>query len=65
VVLPDVQIGRNCRIHRAVIDKGCNIPPGTVIGKDPEEDARLYHVTPGGVVLVTPDMLGQEYHYVR
>jgi glucose-1-phosphate adenylyltransferase len=65
VVLPDVRIGRHCRIQHAVIDKGCIVPPGTVIGENLEEDARRYHVTPGGVVLVTPEMLGQELHHVR
>ncbi|MDT8387937.1 MAG: glucose-1-phosphate adenylyltransferase [Thiogranum sp.] len=65
VVLPDVQIGRNCRIRKAVIDKGCRIPPDTVIGEDPARDAERFSVTPGGVVLVTPEMLGQELHHVR
>jgi glucose-1-phosphate adenylyltransferase len=65
VVLPDVRIGRHCRIQNAVIDKGCIVPPGTVIGEDLEQDAQRYHVTPGGVVLVTPEMLGQELHHVR
>ena len=65
VILPDVNIGRHCRITKAVIDKGCNIPPNTVIGEDPEEDAKRFHVSPGGVVLVTPDDLGQKLHYAR
>jgi glucose-1-phosphate adenylyltransferase len=65
VVLPDVRIGRHCRIQNAVIDKGCLVPPGTVIGEDLEQDAQRFHVTPGGVVLVTPEMLGQELHHVR
>jgi glucose-1-phosphate adenylyltransferase len=65
VVLPDVRIGRHCRIQNAVIDKGCIVPPGTVIGEDLAKDAERYHVTPGGVVLVTPEMLGQELHHVR
>ena len=65
VVLPDVRIGRHCRIQNAVIDKGCIVPPGTVIGEDLAQDAQRYHVTPGGVVLVTPEMLGQELHHVR
>lgn len=65
VALPNVQIGRNCRITRAVIDKWCNIPDGTVIGEDPEQDAERFHVSPGGVVLVTPEMLGQQFHHVR
>jgi len=65
VVLPEVTIGRHCRIRRAVIDKGCHIPDGMVIGEDPEADAKRFHVTPGGVVLVVPEMLGQELHHVR
>jgi len=65
VVLPDVDIGRNCRLNRVVIDKGCQIPPGTVIGEDPDEDARRFHLSPKGVVLVTPEMLGQDLHHAR
>ncbi|MFA7095215.1 MAG: glucose-1-phosphate adenylyltransferase [Gammaproteobacteria bacterium] len=65
VVLPNVDIGRHCRITKAVIDKGCQIPPGTVIGENPEQDARRFYVTQGGVVLVTAEMLGQELHHVR
>jgi glucose-1-phosphate adenylyltransferase len=62
VVLPEVEIGRGCHIHRAVLDRGCRIPDGTRIGLDPKEDVRKFRVTPGGVVLVTPDMLGQHLH---
>ncbi len=65
VVLPNVKIGRHCHISRAVIDKGCDLPEGTVIGEDPESDAERFYVSPGGVVLVTPEMLGQELHHVR
>ncbi|NNG14287.1 MAG: glucose-1-phosphate adenylyltransferase, partial [Gammaproteobacteria bacterium] len=65
VILPDVEIGKHCRISHAVIDKGCEIPDGTVIGENDLEDRKNYYVTPNGVVLVTPDMLGQELHHVR
>lgn len=65
VVLPNVTIGEKCRITRAVIDKGCVIPDGTVIGEDPEEDAMRFHVTEKGIVLVCPEMLGQAVHYAR
>lgn len=65
VILPNVKIGRHCHITRAVIDKGCDLPEGTVIGEDPESDAERFYVSPGGVVLVTPEMLGQEIHHVR
>jgi glucose-1-phosphate adenylyltransferase len=63
VVLPDVEIGRHCRIRKAVIDKGCIVPPHTVIGEDSTKDAERFYVSPQGVVLVTPDMLGQQLHY--
>lgn len=65
VVLPEVEVGRNSRIRKAVVDKGCRIPPDTIIGEDPEQDAERFYVSPGGVVLVTPEMLGQEIHHVR
>ena len=65
VVLPDVNIGRNCRITRAVIDRGCDIPEGTVIGEDPDADAERFYVSEQGIVLVTPEMLGQVIHHVR
>jgi glucose-1-phosphate adenylyltransferase len=65
VILPDVTIGENCKIHCAVIDKGCVIPDNTVIGVNHEEDVERFHVTPKGIILVTPEMLGQELHHVR
>jgi glucose-1-phosphate adenylyltransferase len=65
VILPQVDIGRRCVIHKAIIDRGCRIPPDTCIGINPDEDAARYCVTEGGVVLVTPEMLGQRLHYVR
>lgn len=65
VILPDVVVGCNCRLRKVVVEKGCVIPDGTVIGEDPAEDAKRFHITPGGVVLVTPEMLGQIIHHVR
>ncbi len=65
VVLPDAVIGRHCSLRKVVVEKGCVIPDKTIIGEDPVEDARRFHVTPGGVVLVTPEMLGQTRHHVR
>lgn len=65
VILPDVEIGRHCKIKRAVIDKGCKIPDEMEIGIDLEKDRERFHVSPEGVVLVIPEMLGQELHHVR
>jgi len=60
-----VQIGSNCLIRNAVVDKGCLIPDGTEIGVDLDRDRQRFHVSPGGVVLVTPDMLDQKLHSVE
>jgi glucose-1-phosphate adenylyltransferase len=57
VILPHVEIGRSCSIANAIIDEGCIIPHGTIIGKDRAEDARHFHVTDSGIVLVTRNML--------
>jgi glucose-1-phosphate adenylyltransferase len=65
VILPDVVIGEQCRLRKVVVDRGCEIPAGTVIGEDRDADAGRFHITPEGVVLVTPEMLGQELHHVR
>lgn len=60
VILPQVKIKRSCRIRRAVIDRGCQIPEGTVIGENLADDRARFRVTDQGIVLVTPTMLGQK-----
>ncbi len=65
VILPDVSIGEGARVNKAVIDRGCKIPAGLVIGEDPAADAERFYVSAKGVTLVTPEMLGQVMHYVR
>lgn len=57
VILPNVEIGRGCRLHKVVVDAGCVIPSGTVIGEDLTADVQHYYVSPQGVVLVSPEML--------
>ena len=66
VILPNVEIGENCRISRAIIDRGAIIEAGTVIGEDRKADEdRGFRVTETGITLVTPDMLGQQLHFTR
>jgi len=65
LILPDVNIGRHCRITKAIIEEGCQIPKGTIIGENRADDEARFHVSPDGVVLVTPDMLGNKIRYVR
>lgn len=60
VILTDVKIGKHCRVRRAIIDKGVELEDHTIIGEDPEQDRqRGFRISEQGIVLVTPDMLGQ------
>jgi len=63
LVLPECRIGENCRLYRTLLDNGCEVPDGTVIGEDPDADAKRFHVTPEGIVVVNRKMLGQPREY--
>jgi glucose-1-phosphate adenylyltransferase len=53
ILFDHVQIGRNAKIRRAIIDEGIVIPEGMEIGYDHEEDRlRGCIVTESGIVLV-------------
>jgi glucose-1-phosphate adenylyltransferase len=65
VVLPGVQIGRHCVLKRVVVDRGCRLAPGTEIGVDPVADRNRFPVSDKGIVLVTPEMLGDQLHHGR
>jgi glucose-1-phosphate adenylyltransferase len=57
VLLPAVEVGRHARLSRVVVDRGCVIPDGMVIGYDPDDDARRFLRSEGGITLVTREML--------
>ena len=57
VLLPEVWVGRSCRLRRCIIDRACVIPEGMVIGENAEEDARRFYRSEEGIVLVTREML--------
>ncbi|MDD2685554.1 MAG: glucose-1-phosphate adenylyltransferase [Gallionella sp.] len=65
VLLPNVDVGRYVTLKRVIVDKNCKIPEGLEVGVNPEEDRKRFHVSPNGVTLITPDMLGQRVHSVR
>ena len=65
VVLPNVRIGSNVVLKRAVVDRRCEIPDGTVVGVNAEDDRRRFYVSEKGVTLITPGMLGQHIYTVR
>jgi glucose-1-phosphate adenylyltransferase len=56
-----VNIGRHCRIRRAIIDRHVSLPEGTVIGYELESDRARYSVTENGVVVVVrPESMIEE-----
>jgi glucose-1-phosphate adenylyltransferase len=55
IIFTHVDIGRHCRIRRAIIDRDVHLPEGTVIGYDREADRRNYFVTQSGLTVVTRD----------
>ena len=53
VLMDQVEIGRSCQIHRAIIDKGVFVPAGVHIGVDRDQDlARGFTVTDSGITVV-------------
>ena len=44
-------------VKKAIIAQGTHIPPGMIIGEDPELDAKRFYRSEGGVVLVTAQMI--------
>lgn len=53
ILLPRVDIGRNVRIRRAIVEEGVHIAEGDVIGYDLEVDRRRFTITDNGIVIVT------------
>jgi glucose-1-phosphate adenylyltransferase len=52
ILMDGVEVGRNCKIRRAIIDKGVKLPSGTTIGYDVEQDKQRFTVTETGIVVV-------------
>jgi len=56
ILFEDVNVGRHCRLRRCIVDKHVDIPAGTSIGFDPEEDRRRFQVTESGIVVIPKGM---------
>jgi glucose-1-phosphate adenylyltransferase len=65
VLFPQVDVGRDARLRRCIVDKGVRIPPGEVIGEDPDDDRRRFTVSEGGVVVVSRDHYDQHDEFDR
>ena len=63
LALPDCTIGPNCRLSKVILDNGCQVPPGTVIGEDSDSDTCKYYRSEAGAVVANRSMFGQEREY--
>lgn len=52
ILFHGVDVGRHCRVRRAIIDKDVKLPEGTVIGEDLEADKKRFYVSAGGIVAI-------------
>lgn len=52
VIMDWTEIGRHCKIRRAIIDKSNTIMPNTEIGYDLKKDRQRYVVSENGIVVV-------------
>ena len=57
VLLPGVQVGRGAKLTRTVVDRGCIIPDGMVVGEDAVADEQRFYRSENGITLVTREML--------
>jgi len=55
ILFSHVNVGRHCRIRRAILDRDVHVPEGTSIGYDTEADRQRYFVTETGITVVTRD----------
>jgi glucose-1-phosphate adenylyltransferase len=57
LILPEADIGRGARLNKVIVEKRVRIPPGLVVGEDPDEDARRFRRTEKGICLITESMI--------
>jgi glucose-1-phosphate adenylyltransferase len=55
ILFSHVNVGRHCRIRKAILDRDVHVPEGTTIGYDTEADRQRYFVTDTGITVVTRD----------
>jgi glucose-1-phosphate adenylyltransferase len=55
ILFSHVNIGRHCKVRRAIVDRDVHLPEGTTIGFDVEADKSRYFVTDTGITVVTRD----------
>jgi glucose-1-phosphate adenylyltransferase len=59
LILPDADIGRGARLRNVIVEKGVHIPPGLVVGEDPDDDAKRFTRSEKGICLITKSMIDE------
>lgn len=52
ILFEGVIVGEGAILQNCIVDKNVNIPPGTIIGKEPQQDKRYFTLSSQGVVVV-------------
>jgi glucose-1-phosphate adenylyltransferase len=52
IIFDDVEVGEGCQLTNCIIDKHVSIPPYTVVGYNPKEDAKRFTLSPKGIVVI-------------
>ena len=52
VIFDNCDIGRHCKVRRAILDKNVKLPPGTEVGYNLDEDRKKWHVSESGIVVI-------------
>ena len=62
IIMDYVRVGKGAKLRKVIVDRHNYIAPGARLGFDREEDAKLYTVSPGGIVVLS---LGKVGFYAR
>jgi glucose-1-phosphate adenylyltransferase len=57
LILPDADIGRGARLRNVIVEKGVHIPPGLVVGEEPDVDTQRFRRSEKGICLITKPMI--------
>ncbi|PKF63843.1 glucose-1-phosphate adenylyltransferase [Psychromonas sp. psych-6C06] len=57
VILPNVSIGKRCKLYNVLVIEDCIIPDDFCIGHDYESDKNFYEISESGVILVNQQMI--------
>jgi glucose-1-phosphate adenylyltransferase len=55
IIFDNVEVGEGCQLVSCIIDKHVKIPPHTQIGINKIEDAKRFHVSEKGIVVIPED----------